>query len=216
MAMLPSATDYIAESAAGAQGYEEELLLTPGDWRDLTGAVLAPATTGLGVARDNSVLTVLHFGGAVDQTAGLETSWTIPGQAFRADASRGARPDLRIGFSARKVDTTGSAVENATLQLIATALVLPNGTATPTTLGTFTQLLPARTGNLASDAYVEYRSGNLLASATQAVVNLIQPGSTLILRLTVNQAVGTALAVRVKPVRVQYSRNARVLPAFNV
>lgn len=196
------------EKSQPGMGWTDELVFTPADFYSLAdGASLTTATTGIGRARDNSVYVTLHAGGSVDQTGGFEASIPVPGWFFRGEFQR--RPQVGIEFAARKVDLTGSATDNADLSLKAELFVKGLADDTLTSLGSFTQVLPAKTAANAPGTMLRY-SDEVLQSTSAANLAKIVPGAIFVLRLTVNEAVGTNLAVRIQHVRIQVRRDIKV------
>lgn len=200
------------EKSGPGMGWRDELVLTPAHFYSLAdGASLTTATTGIGRARDNSVYVTLHAGGSVDQTGGFETSFPVPGWLYTGgDLNR--RPQFAVEVAARKVDLTGSATENADLSFTATLLVKGLADDTLTSLGSFTQVLPAKVAANAPGTMLRY-SGELLSATTAANLARLVPGAIFVLRLTFNEAIGTNLAVRFQHVRVQVRRDIKVKDA---
>jgi hypothetical protein len=197
----------IEKSQPGMGWLDEPILFKPTDFVTIAGATLAAATTGIGIAQDNSASWMLHAGGAVDQTSGFEASIAVPGNFFRGEFGR--RPQVRVGLTMRKVDLTGSATENADLSVKAELFVQALADASLTSVGSTTTVLPAKTALAAAGSMLSY-SADLLAATSAANLAKIVPGSLLVLRITVNEAVGTNLAVRIRNVRLQYLRDIKV------
>ena len=197
----------IEKSEPGMGWLDEPILFKATDFLTLAGATLAAATTAIGRAQDNSGPWILHMGGAVDETVGFETSVTVPGNFFRGEFGR--RPQIRVGLTMRKIDLTGSATENDNLSVKAELFVQALADASPTSVGSTTTVLPAKTALAAAGSMLSY-SADLLASTSAANLAKIVPGSLLTLRISVNEAVGTNLAVRIRNVRLQYLRDIKV------
>jgi len=203
----------IEKSLPGMGWLDEPILFKPTDFVTLAGATLAAATTGIGIAQDNSASWMLHMGGSVDQTSGFEASITVPGNFFRGEFGR--RPQIRVGLTMRKVDLTGSATENADLSVKAELFVQALADASLTSVGSTTTVLPAKTALAAAGSMVSY-SADLLASTSAANLAKIVPGSLLVLRITVNEAVGTNLVVRIRNVRLQFLRDIKVQDNYRI
>jgi hypothetical protein len=203
----------IEKSQPGMGWLDEFILFKPTDFVTLAGATLAAATTGIGIAQDNSASWMLHMGGAVDQTSGFEASITVPGNFFRGEFGR--RPQVRVGLTMRKVDLTGSATENADLSVKAELFVQALADASLTSVGSTTTVLPAKTALAAAGSMLSY-SADLLASTSAANLAKIVPGSLLVLRITVNEAIGTNLVVRIRNVRLQFLRDIKVQDNYRI
>jgi hypothetical protein len=201
----------IEKSQPGMGWLDEPILFKPTDFVTIAGATLAAATTGIGIAQDNSASWMLHMGGAVDQTSGFEASITVPGNFFRGEFGR--RPQIRVGLTMRKVDLTGT--DNTDLSVKAELFVQALADASLTSVGSTTTVLPAKTALAAAGSMLSY-SADLLASTSAANLAKIVPGSLLVLRITVNELVGTNLAVRIRNVRLQYLRDIKVQDNYRI
>jgi len=201
----------IEKSQPGMGWLDEPILFKPTDFVTLAGATLAAATTGIGIAQDNSAAWMLHMGGAVDQTSGFESSITVPGNFFRGEFGR--RPQVRVGLTMRKVDLTGT--DNTDLSVKAELFVQALADASLTSVGSTTTVLPAKTALAAAGSMLSY-SADLLASTSAANLAKIVPGSLLVLRITVNELVGTNLAVRIRNVRLQFLRDIKVQDNYRI
>lgn len=110
--------------------------------------------------------------------------------------------DLVLRLLAMKFDTTGSASENPDLALTgALRWHRPGAAALSLTTGPSVTLAAKATG-IEGFAWYELDFGAALASEAKS----IQPGDSLQFRLSVNEAVGTALAVLVRSIEVMWRR----------
>lgn len=178
------------------QGYEDQLSIPMSAWTNYGGA-------GNGTVEYATVETgTFDIEGAVwDATADgndvIRYVWSVP------DVYVEAADRLKIAFRARKLDTTGSASENADLSLNLITTVATAASA-PALLPPTTITLAAKTTDDTLDDFPWYEfdlSGKGL-----------KRGDLIQFQLGPNQAVGTALALEVIACKLTYRRHAAVLP----
>jgi hypothetical protein len=185
---------------------------------EVNGRLAALGATGAGIVGLGAVGSTLTgvgwvFNATADATKKLVFKGKLP-RDFRLNVERdGDKCSLIARAKVRKLDTTGSAVENADLRLSCRILWHNDGIVTTPTGGasegdgdtafnavtvsdTTLNLLPAKTLGAAEEAprWMEWDLGGAMTAAQR---NGLKPGADYLIEFFPHEAVGTALAVEV-------------------
>ena len=202
-------------------GILTDLCVPLGAWTLAAGTVLV--ATGAGIVGMGASMTSalgMVFNATADTGDIATLCWCTP-RDFRECGATVKNPgssnysDLQLQVLARKLDTTGSAAENATLALTGDAYWLysnPNTATDPadTALNHLTSpaaaTLDAKYGAASEEGFKWYTLD--IAARLLAETKVIKANSYLQFNLSVSAAVGTALAVEVIGTRICYRRHA--------
>lgn len=197
-------------------------------------AISASGTVGFKYIAGGSGLTDdmlgLVWDAAADSTDVLVRDWAVPHDYKRDTGRTGERSKIIVRAKVRKLDTTGSASDNADLELNCQASwhnssfnsngVESDGDAAINVLasalemrlydGSSTAVLPT---DAAADSEAAFRwlSFDVTAGMTSAQLAALLPGTPMTFKLFPNEAIGTDLNLELMDVEVVYTRH--LLPA---
>lgn len=178
--------DEFAQSTYPHGGYAKAQAMPIGGWESV-GAGSANITRALADTGTNDLLSLV-FGASADATSIAAFGTVVP------DDYDPRTDKLRILGRMRKEDLTGT--DNADLALTCKMIVLRAGDSVPQAISGTSVVAPAKT------------SSDALANWTEFEFNFdgndIQPGQPLQFNLSVNEAVGTDLALQLNSLRMQY------------
>lgn len=227
---------YVAQS--GFYG-RESLPLTSWRWDDngtLKAMAIATAgTVGFGYISDGNTtnqIEALIWNSTADNTDIIERNWTIPSDYHRSNERAGDRSRIMLRFRIRKLDTSGTATENATLQMkldvayhcptldlktgleidgdalftVQTAVVAKTIADQIAQTAAASCFIPAKAAATAPASY-RWMEVDITAAFTSAQIAALKAGGTMGLKLYPSAAVGTNLALEVTDIEMVYTYN---------
>lgn len=212
--------------ATGGYFHAQPLPFTSALWDDngtlKAQAINAAGTVGFKYIDATSKMIGAVWGATADNTDSLVFPWMVPWNYRRNTARTGAKTAIILAAKVFKLDTTGSAAENADLELRAdigfhsptisdsTGLESDGDTAyTAVTATKFTTMagatvIPAMAASTVEEKW-RWMFADLSAAMTAAQLSSIKPGAGLDISVYPHEAVGTALNVCARDFHIIYT-----------